>query len=41
MFETAEVGSRIDKETFRQAEPAVRAGLLEVQRRISGPPSRR
>jgi polyphosphate:AMP phosphotransferase len=35
MFEAAEVGNKLSKETFRKEAPAVRAALLEVQRRIA------
>jgi len=31
MFESAELGHKIDKETFKVEEPKLRAGLLEVQ----------
>lgn len=31
MFESAELGHKIDKETYKQAVPALRAGLLEAQ----------
>jgi polyphosphate:AMP phosphotransferase len=36
MFEAAEVGSRIDKETFKREVPAVRSELLALQREIAG-----
>ena len=35
MFETAEVGSKIDKATYKRELPKVRAALLEVQRQIA------
>lgn len=35
MFETAEVGNKLDKDTFKKEAPAVRAALLAVQRRIA------
>jgi polyphosphate:AMP phosphotransferase len=35
MFEAAEVGNKLSKETFKKEAPAVRAALLEVQRRIA------
>jgi polyphosphate:AMP phosphotransferase len=35
MFEAAEVGSKLSKETFRKEAPAVRAALLEVQKRVA------
>ena len=35
MFEAAEVGHRISKVTYTRREPEVRAGLLEVQRRLA------
>jgi polyphosphate:AMP phosphotransferase len=35
MFEAAELGNKLSKETFRKEAPAVRAALLEVQRRIA------
>jgi polyphosphate:AMP phosphotransferase len=34
MFETAEVGHRVDKSEFAKAELALRARLLEIQRRV-------
>jgi polyphosphate:AMP phosphotransferase len=36
MFEAAEVGSKIDKATYKEALPEVRADLLEVQRAVAG-----
>jgi len=35
MFETAEVGNRLDKETYKREVPKVRADLLEVQKRLA------
>lgn len=35
MFETAEVGNRIDKAAFEKALPGLRAGLLEAQRGLA------
>ena len=35
MFEAAEVGHRISKATYTRREPAVREGLLDVQRRLA------
>ena len=35
MFEAAEVGSKIDKATFKREAPKVRADLLQVQREIA------
>jgi polyphosphate:AMP phosphotransferase len=35
MFEAAEVGSKIDKATFKKEAPQVRAALLKVQREIA------
>jgi polyphosphate:AMP phosphotransferase len=35
MFAAAEVGSRVDKATFKREEPKARAELLEVQRAIA------
>src|SRR3970040_1083612 len=35
MFESAEVGNKLSKETFKNEAPAVRAALLGVQRRIA------
>lgn len=35
MFEAAEVGNKLDKDTFKREAPAVREALLEVQRRIA------
>ncbi|MCM8612510.1 polyphosphate:AMP phosphotransferase [Accumulibacter sp.] len=34
MFESAELGHKIDKETFKVVEPQLRAGLLEVQEQL-------
>ena len=34
MFESAELGHKIDKETFRVEEPKLRAALLEAQERL-------
>ncbi len=31
MFESAELGHKIDKETFRQKEPILREALLDAQ----------
>jgi len=31
MFESAELGHKIDKETYKQAVPELRAALLEAQ----------
>ena len=36
MFETAEIGNKIDKATFRKEAPKVREALLEVQRELAG-----
>lgn len=36
MFETAEVGHAIDKETYNREAPAVRAALLQVQKELAG-----
>jgi len=30
MFESAEIGNRIDKETYQKEEPLLRAALLEA-----------
>ena len=38
MFAAAEVGSRVDKATFKREEPRVRAELLDVQRAIAQSP---
>lgn len=38
MFETAEIGSRIDKDTYRADVPDVRSALLEVQRELAQSP---
>lgn len=35
MFETAELGQRIDKQTYKDLAPVVRAGLLEAQRKLA------
>jgi len=35
MFETAEVGNRMEKETYKREVPKVRAELLEVQKRLA------
>jgi polyphosphate:AMP phosphotransferase len=35
MFESAEVGNKIDKQTYRAAAPQVRAALLEAQRELA------
>jgi hypothetical protein len=35
MFESAELGHKIDKETFREEEPKLRAALLDAQDLIS------
>lgn len=35
MFETAELGRSLDKETFKQKEPQLRVQLLEMQHRIT------
>jgi AMP-polyphosphate phosphotransferase len=35
MFEAAEVGNKLSKETFKKEAPAVRAALLAIQRRIA------
>jgi polyphosphate:AMP phosphotransferase len=35
MLETAEVGNKLDKETYKKEAPAVRTGLLAVQERIA------
>ena len=35
MFEAAEVGHRISKATYTRREPKIRAGLLDVQRRLA------
>jgi polyphosphate:AMP phosphotransferase len=36
MFESAEVGNKIDKETYRGAAPQVRAALLAAQHELAG-----
>jgi polyphosphate:AMP phosphotransferase len=36
MFEAAEVGAKIDKATYKDEVPTVRADLLEVQRAVAG-----
>jgi AMP-polyphosphate phosphotransferase len=38
MFETAEVGNRIDKKTFAREAPKVREGLLKAQRDLAAAP---
>ena len=38
MFETAEVGNKIDKATYEKALPGLRAGLLEAQRGLASSP---
>ncbi len=35
MFEAAEVGSKIDKATYKRELPKVRAGILDIQRQIA------
>ena len=35
MFESAEIGNRIDKKTYQKEEPRLRAALLEAQRRLA------
>jgi polyphosphate:AMP phosphotransferase len=35
MFESAEVGNKIDKETYREAAPRVREALLQAQRELA------
>ncbi|MBP9803975.1 MAG: polyphosphate:AMP phosphotransferase, partial [Candidatus Accumulibacter sp.] len=34
MFESAELGHKIDKETFKVEEPKLRAALLEAQEQL-------
>jgi polyphosphate:AMP phosphotransferase len=36
MFETAEVGNKIDKETYNREAPKVRAALLQTQKELAG-----
>ena len=38
MFENAELGHTIDKETYEQAVPLLRASLLEAQRQLAAAP---
>jgi AMP-polyphosphate phosphotransferase len=38
MFEAAEVGSKIDKKTYKEREPELREQLLAVQRRLAAAP---
>lgn len=38
MFESAETGTRVDKETFAAREPELRAQLLAAQRRLASSP---
>lgn len=38
MFETAELGQKIDKQTYKDLAPVVRAGLLEAQRQLADAP---
>ena len=38
MFEAAEVGSEVDKQTYKSREPDLRAELLVVQRRLASAP---
>ncbi len=38
MFETVEVGSEVDKETYKAREPELREQLLAVQRRLANAP---
>jgi polyphosphate:AMP phosphotransferase len=38
MFENAELGHTIDKETYKQAAPLLRASLLEAQRQLATAP---
>ncbi|HUJ74195.1 MAG TPA: polyphosphate:AMP phosphotransferase, partial [bacterium] len=35
MFEAAEIGNKIDKQTYQHEEPRVREALLQVQRRLA------
>jgi len=35
MLETAEVGNRLDKDTYKKEAPGVRTALLAVQERIA------
>jgi polyphosphate:AMP phosphotransferase len=35
MFEAAEVGNKIDKATYKEEEPQLRAALLEIQRELA------
>src|SRR5947209_6027992 len=35
MFENAELGNKVDKETYRQEEPELRAALLQAQRELA------
>src|SRR5262245_2159254 len=35
MFESAEVGSRVDKQTYRLEAPEVRSGLLAAQKELA------
>jgi polyphosphate:AMP phosphotransferase len=36
MFEIAEVGNAIDKETYNEEEPKIRAALLQAQKQLAG-----
>jgi len=36
MFETAEIGNRIDKASFKREAPKIRSALLDVQRQLAG-----
>jgi polyphosphate kinase 2 (PPK2 family) len=36
VFETAEIGNRVDKETYAREAPRLRAALLEAQKRQAG-----
>ena len=38
MFETAELGQKIDKQTYKDLAPVVRAALLEAQRKLAEAP---
>ena len=37
MFESAEIGHRIDKATYREAVPTLRAALQQAQVALHGP----
>lgn len=38
MFETAEIGNKLDKAEFKELEPKLRTGLLEIQKKLATSP---